>query len=180
MYPQNFSIVFILTSRQSPLEWIIMTKNDWFPNDDWFPGENSSPKRPFPSFPFRINKGLWRREEPLFCSLCCFLPWRSFIRIISGTTPKDTEPFSGPGSLPECPFRGRVSDLRRPPVAESLRSQEEPESSLPRTGGASRSEGGRIRHCGGGAVPRRHQRSGHDRGVDHGSPVLSRHSLRRG
>ena len=35
-----------------------MTKNDWFPNDDWFPGENSSPKRPFPSFPFRISKGL--------------------------------------------------------------------------------------------------------------------------
>lgn len=35
-----------------------MTKNDWFPNNEWFTGENSSPKRPFPPFPFRINKGL--------------------------------------------------------------------------------------------------------------------------
>ncbi|MBL3539148.1 UPF0182 family protein [Aminivibrio sp.] len=35
-----------------------MTKKDWFPNNEWFPGEDSSPKRPFPSFPFRINKGI--------------------------------------------------------------------------------------------------------------------------
>jgi hypothetical protein len=35
-----------------------MTKNDWFPNNEWFPGEDSSPKRPFPQFPFRFNKGL--------------------------------------------------------------------------------------------------------------------------
>jgi uncharacterized membrane protein (UPF0182 family) len=35
-----------------------MTKNDWFPDDEWFSGEDSSPKRPFPSFPFKINKGI--------------------------------------------------------------------------------------------------------------------------
>jgi uncharacterized membrane protein (UPF0182 family) len=48
----------ILTSSESPIEWSIMTKNDWFPNNEWFPGEDSSPKRPFPQFPFRFNKGL--------------------------------------------------------------------------------------------------------------------------
>lgn len=35
-----------------------MTKNDWFPDNDWFSGDGSSPRRPFPTFPFRINKGL--------------------------------------------------------------------------------------------------------------------------
>ena len=37
---------------------LIMTKYNWFPDDEWFSGEESSPRRPFPSFPFRIKKGV--------------------------------------------------------------------------------------------------------------------------
>ncbi len=36
----------------------MMTKFDWFPGGKWNSDEESAPRRPFPSFPFRINRGI--------------------------------------------------------------------------------------------------------------------------